>query len=130
MQTYQQKCTFCGSCPETVTHLLCNCQYVVNLWGNLERLIHYYFKVTLKITPAIIIFNNYVGPSCETVNLCIAIMKQFIYAQKCFGEIPKFMGFMNKLSNWYNIEKQFTYLQGSENKIKKFYGKLERNVLK
>ena len=57
-------------------------------------------------------------------------MKQFIYASRCKQQVPMYMEFMNKLSNWFLIERQIMYdsvdnilLVKSKKKAKKFYNK-------
>ena len=57
------------------------------------------------ITGELVILNNYKGPRQDIINLVLVILKQFVYAQKCFAELPKFAMFMSKLSQWYFIDK-------------------------
>ena len=54
----------------------------------------------------LIVFNNYQGPNKYLINLFIIIMRQYIYAKKCFNEVPIFTGFVEKLSYWFQIDKQ------------------------
>ena len=52
-----------------------------------------------------IVLNMYKGKHKKQVNLFIAVMKQYVYASKCFENIPTFMEFAMRLSMWYKMEK-------------------------
>ena len=67
-----------------------------------------FLQIEVDLNVVTVILNDYVGPKQDMVNLCILMMKQFIYAQKCMDEIPTFQLFMNKLSYYCLAEKVMT----------------------
>ena len=68
--------------------------------------------------------NDYVGPHREVINYMIIILKQYIYAKKCFGELPKFTEYMYKLSCWYKIDKLIATENDTVNKFDKHWKNL------
>ena len=68
-----------------------------------------FLNIQINLTPELIILNNYDGKCKHIVNTLIAIMKQFIYASKCFEEKPTFLDFMTKLSYWFYVDKIHAY---------------------
>ena len=81
----------------------------------------YYFQACVTLDPQTIIYNNYTGVGKQMVNLCIVILKQYIYAVKCFAlQKPNFAEFMCKLSTWYLVDKQ---IANDTNNLKLFYKK-------
>ena len=93
-ETVSLKCTFCKMTNETLIYLLCNCDCVKKLWMAMEKLCKTLIQVNVKINNEIVIFNNYQGPQKQIVNLMVIIMKQHIYASKCFEKIPIFTDYV------------------------------------
>ena len=71
-------CSFCGSVPETLRHLLYECKYIDKLWLGLKKWCKYFYKITLNINHEAIIFNNIVGPNAHFGNTLILIMKRYM----------------------------------------------------
>ena len=117
------RCTFCHEHPETVIHLLVECKIIESLWKKLEKVIAYFFIVKVLFNKQVIIFNNYNGKCSSIINQCIATLKQYVYASKCFEKLPQFCEFMTKMSYWYSSEKYLIYQQPSEKAWKKFHQK-------
>ena len=113
-------CTFCESNAETITHLLIKCSCVAPLWDQLVRWCEYYYTIRIHLDPSTIIFNNYRGQCKNPINMFIVILKQYIYSSKCFNKVPTFIGFVQKLSYWYFVEREIFYQMG---KTKIFYKK-------
>ena len=86
-------------------HLLYDCKHVVKLWKGLAKWLDYFIKITIDLTPEIVLLNNYKGKRKSVINTLIVIMKQFIYSSKCFQEIPIYTNFINKVSYGYLTEK-------------------------
>ena len=113
-------CTFCNESKEYVIHLLCECRHVRNLWRLLSRLTKQFLKIDHEYTVIEICLNNYKGKKVDIINLFIIVMKQYIYASKCFNEKPNFNDFMTRLARSHNHEK----LHAAEiKKSKKIYKK-------
>ena len=101
-----EACTFCKVQKETVTHLLYKCEKVNKLWKTLTKWCKYYLSINIEFSMSMVIFNNYRGKDALLVNLFIVVLKQYIYAAKCFKERPTLTAFTAKLSYWYNVEKK------------------------
>ena len=44
------KCTFCDSFPESVLHLFCTCQFVVEFWNDFVSWASFYFKRRIQLS--------------------------------------------------------------------------------
>ena len=113
-------CTFCNTYVETVSHLILECVHTKELWRLLGKMINYYFHTPLELDKTTILLNNYGAKSKEIINFLLIVMKHYIYASKCFVEIPTFTGYMSKISHWYLIDKQIAF---ERNKLKTFHKK-------
>ena len=121
--TISKMCTFCQQEIETITHIMYNCRHTENLWGKLSKVVQYFLKVDLQFDIKLIVLNNYKGPSKELINMFIVMLKQYIYAKKCFNEIPTFVEFMQKIATWYQIDLCNAALSGKTDKCKKKWKK-------
>ena len=57
------------------------------------------------------------------INLATVVMKQHIYASRCFVQDPTFPEFVKKLSNYFFVERQYLYDNYSLKKEQMFYKK-------
>ena len=114
-----EACTFCKKQKETIIHLLYECDKVNKLWKALTKWCKYYLSIDIEFTMPVVIF-NYHGKNSSVVNLFIVVLKQYIYAAKCFKEKPIFTAFIAKLSYWYNVKKAIAL---EENKMEKHHRK-------
>ena len=105
-------CTFCKKKVETVMHLLIECESCNPLWAQLTRWLKYHCKIETTFAKDIILFNEYAGKNRSLINTLILILKQYIYAQKCYGIKPTFQGYLQKVIQWYQVEKTSTYFSG------------------
>ena len=118
-------CTFCKQRPETVMHILVTCEKIKMLWICLKKITKYFMSIDVDFSPQMIILNNYTGQRKDLINTMVAIMKQHIYAKKCFEEVPTFTSFMEKLSSWYLVEKQLFMNEHMDmKKLKKKWGNI------
>ena len=104
-QELPDTCSFCGKEKETVIHLLLHCEKIGPLWRSLSKWIEYFLKVKITGGPELVLLNNYVGKQGKLINTLVIILKQYIYASKCLEEKPTFMGFLDRITRWHNIEK-------------------------
>ena len=112
-------CTFCKEHCETSIHLLYECRWTRPLWDKLQRIMNHFYQNNINITLSLIILNNVNGKDKQILNMLIIIMKQYIYSQKCFDEKPNFQEYMNKLANWYFIDKCHAAMLQKETKCDK-----------
>ena len=67
----------------------------------------------------LIVLNNYKGKNETLINLFIITLKQYIYASKCMGSLPKFPTFVEKLTHWYNMDKTYAIQNNGKKIVKK-----------
>lgn len=72
-------CVFCKDVVETQLHIFWECAKIQKLWENLMRWMKHMLKMDLKLSPSIIIYNNYNGLHKDMINCFILIIKQYIY---------------------------------------------------
>ena len=113
------ECTFCKKEKETIFHLLVACEKVQVLWVVLTKIIKYYFHMNVLLTPQMILFNSFSGLMKDIITFLVIVLKQYIYASKCFEELPTFPKYMAKLSYWYLIDKHIAYDTSKVVKFKK-----------
>ena len=115
-----QCCSFCYASPETILHLFTLCPKIKPSWDNLEKWMKRFLKITVSFTPELILFNNYCGPSKIIINNFIIFLKYYIYSQKCKGEDSlRFIDFMTRVTDWFNLEKLHAINTGQYEKFKK-----------
>ena len=102
-------CTFCSNECEMVIHLLHDCCKVVPLWKKLFKILRYWCKIYTIITKSKILLNNYKDKKKSLVNLLLVTMKHYIYATKCASNELQFSAFMDRVYQWYSVEKLYAY---------------------
>ena len=98
------KCSFCQMSLETVVHMLVNCPVASKIWKALTKWIRHFMNIEIKLTPALIILNNYQGKDKQLINTFIIVVKQHIYASRCKQEIPTINTSITRLHYWHKIE--------------------------
>ena len=111
-------CTFCKEIPEMIIHIMCTCPKIQSLWKLLQRTCKYLLEIDIQFTHEIIILNNYVGQRKELINLLIILLKQHIYAEKCFEKVSTFVNYMTKVSTMCAMEKCYAARNGKLRKCK------------
>ena len=76
-------------------------------------------EISVEFTPQLIILNNYAGQHKYVVNMCIIILKQYIYAAKCLEEKITFATYITKLSHWYYVDKEIANQRDCYKKFEK-----------
>ena len=99
-------CSFCANVVETTRHVLYECSKVYILWETLKKWCKHFLQIEIDFTLETVILNNYIGKHKVLVNTFIIIMKQYVYASKCKGNIPNFGDYVSKLSYWYLVDKE------------------------
>ena len=90
------------------------CEKVKPLWDKLEHFCRYFFQVDVNLNVSVVILNNYERSRKELINLLIVILKQYVYSEKCFGVDLSFKNFMDKLTQWYFVDKCYAKQSDTE----------------
>lgn len=98
-------CTFCKDEVETIEHLLWNCDITQNF---LEEIDHWLLSngISIPFTKNIFIFGNTAKFfNWEASNLILLCIKQYIYNTRCFQKNLSLQAVINKMRDFYYIEK-------------------------
>ena len=99
-------CAMCSKEDETIVHILYHCEVVVPLWKLLQKACKYFSGLEVEFDLPTVILNNYKGQQKALINTLLAVLKQHIYAEKCKLKKPNFQGFLTKLTQYYQCDKQ------------------------
>ena len=111
-------CTFCNSHLETIDHLLWSCEKVTKFREKVVQLIKYLTKVHIKVKKIAFMLNENDARD-SILDLTYVAMKQYIYSTKCKNETLSCCSFMCKMSDWYQVDKQWLYEHYSKTNEKK-----------
>ena len=90
-----EECSFCNCHPETLKHLLWDCQKVQKLWTAFKKWTSSLLDdKNIAFNYADVVFNEYRGPQKILMNMLILIMKRYIYVTKCKGNQLNFMAYV------------------------------------
>ena len=102
-------CVFCKNSPETMDHLLWSCPEVEKFRTQTIKTINYLMNENVEIMKYDFFLNCRKGRKSEFLNLLFIAMKQYIYATKCKNETLNVKQFFFKLSDWFQVDKQYVY---------------------
>ena len=109
-------CTFCRKVPETIKHLLCDCDEIQSLWEDFGRYILEEYNVKVNLQPQNILFNRVEKNQNSVVNFLCLIVKQYIYRQKCQS---KWMHFQEVQGSFRKLESIEKYIAQKNNRLSK-----------
>ena len=112
------KCTFCGTEVEDLTHLFFNCTHVKNLWQELKLWLLSLNETVNDLTVTDILFGIIGGQ--PVINHIIMITKYFIYRSSISNTQLNLLKLKENIKMCYRIEKQMCLASHS---MAKFYGK-------
>ena len=98
-------CYFCLEERETVTHLLCKCPIIVQLWEQVASFIQQTYQVPVNLSSSAIIFNKIVTNRKHVANFLGLITKQYVYSQKCLGKSVNFPELKARFKHYEVVEK-------------------------
>ena len=96
-------CSFCKQHPESILHLLWECNITSTLWTEI-------FTWLNTVTDAFIVFSPHeilLGSGYDNMtlyDLVFMVAKKYIYACRCLGVLPVFPGFLSRLKRIYETE--------------------------
>ena len=115
-------CTFCNLEPETIMHLLVECNQVKILWNHFAEHFQKEYNTHISITPTSVITNTFTKPKKHIVNTMGLFLKQYIYRQRCLKKTVSFIQFEHYALKIKNTER---YIAIKNNKIDKHERKWE-----
>ena len=107
-------CNVCQKDKQTILHLLCECEEVVNIWKYVMGLCEKMSNIKLNFNQESIVFNKVHEKTTHICNFIILIVKQYLYRCKCINTKP---------TN--EIIEEIQYIEKIE-----FYNALENNRVK
>ena len=109
------RCTFCKTEKETISHLLWDCTYTETFW---KHVLEWITKNTphvrsLNITEQLVIFGVKVDvPTDKVLDLIMLMAKYYIFRCRCLKTIPNFICFSKDVRQRAAIEKHAWALKG------------------
>ena len=100
------KCDFCGTETETLSHFFFNCEYIKQLWKYVSELLQ------VKLNLINIITNEAVESPRQVKNVIILIVKYHIFAMKCSGNIPSVNSVKKAIVKHHDIEYELAKEKG------------------
>ena len=84
-------CSFCNLKKETVVHMLVECHYTRELWTNVWEEVKEKYPCDLQLSLSVenIMCDKVVQQTGHLYNFICLLVKQYIYRQRCLGEIPQ-----------------------------------------
>ena len=115
-------CSFCKNKPETIDHMMWNCDIITKIWKDLEMWF-YQVQLTLKLTKQKVIL-GIKGKNNNPINAIILLVKQIIYRCSLNGYRPNIYYIKREIVRYYDITK-FIYLsRGVEQTFIQFWSTL------
>ena len=109
-------CSFCNKAKEMPIHLFIMCDRVQQIWIDVEEYMLKYDDKPIRFDKNSVIFNRIAENPSNIKNFICLVVKQYVYAQRCLGLIPKTLGVIRHIKNQENIEK---YIAVKNNKLHK-----------
>ena len=103
--TDSEMCAFCNTTPESILHLIAQCQIVKQkIWKPLSRWLYHFCNIQFEYEPYEIVLNDYKDSFQDMVNTIILVTKQYVYATKCLKAELNFAELISKISTYYKLE--------------------------
>ena len=113
-------CTFCGEYPETYLHLFIYCDWVKDIWLQLEKCMSTIDNSQINFNINTVMMNRLCQNAKSIKNFMCLICKQYIYRQQCFKKKPVFTELKRLIFQVKNIKH---YIAVKNNKLKQFQRK-------
>ena len=109
-------CSFCKTEEETLLHLFISCDFVNNIWEQLEMWIYDKTGILMNYSKKEIIFGKQ-GRQFVALNMITFVVKLYIYKQRLRKGSLLFKCVKQEILNYYQIEKFIFYKEGKFNKF-------------
>ena len=105
-------CNFYGNEPETLLHLLCNCEIVVDFWNNVSEFISSTLRTNIVLRKQRMLFGfDYKGFIFCFLNGLLLCVRFLIYRSKYSKSKPDMLQYFNLI----NLVKQSEYIIAKQN---------------
>ncbi len=126
-----EQCTFCKETKETLLHHFWECHFVKTVWLRTRQKISEKMNIYIDLKPETFIFNLYQGDHADIINLCLLLIKKFIFNCRCKGEIPTYQNAMSYINYYKDIDLQscLFYSTYRANKLKEMWLYIDQVLL-
>ena len=83
-------CTFCNETKETMCHLIWECRHSKTIWLRFRDIIEQKLCITFDLNLVNILFNVYDDDYSDPINLCILLIKKFLFNCRYNTILPNF----------------------------------------
>ena len=110
-------CTFCKEQPESITHLLWECEKVQNLLESIDTWIVDEGSFSMNFNKRTFLFGIFNNNYATVQNLVILTIKYYIYCSRCLNRMLSLQGAKQAIKNLYDTEK---LIAAKKQKLEKF----------
>ena len=114
------KCYFCGSCVESIEHLLLTCNKVSKFWQDVCSEIQRQTSLKLDITFKTVIIGKTYPTQNRLINHVLLIVKRYIYVCRCLCKSLSIEGVVKFIKRCFLIERQIIHNSSDAVKVKNF----------
>ena len=100
-----ESCSFCHSTPESIMHLLRECEISKRLWSDVSEYIYDNSGLRINMSDADVLLGVVGAGDTELLNLIHIIVKQHIYASRCNKIHPTMASTKMKIKHIHDIDK-------------------------
>ena len=121
-------CVFCQQHPESIFHLLWECNITSTLWTSIFTWLNLVTETNIVFSPKEIIL----GSGLENLflyDLVFLVAKKYMYASRCLGILPTFRGFLLRLKRIYETETQAAQIYHKEAKCARKWALLADSLI-
>ena len=110
------KCSFCKSHPETLSHFFFDCVYSQTFWKDFELYFHYISKEPVSLTLKDVMIGS-IDSKRPLLNYLLLIAKVYLWDCRRTNILPEIIGLKHKVKIKFEIEK---YISIKNNTLDKF----------
>ena len=110
-------CSFCSKLPETMMHILYDCEQVKKVWIQFENWWESHSHVRLNLCYKSIVFGYNINHPDLLLNLCIILLKKMIFNCRFKHRVPTLAQFEDLVSFNYNLERKIAFANNTMHKF-------------
>ena len=109
--------SFCSKFPETMMHILYDCEQVKKVWIQFENWWERHSHVRLNLYYKSIVFGYNIDHPDLLLNLCIILLKKMIFNCRFKHRVPTLAQFEDLVSFNYNLERKIAFANNTMHKF-------------